>query len=66
VEEPFAISDTNAIWVDHVPGQEFSKGVHERVLAAGRAAGFEPVPLQIYYDRNGRAMFQSFRFKYSH
>jgi len=66
VEEPFAISDANAIWVDHVPGQEFSKGVHERVLAAARRAGLEPGMLQIYYDRNGRAMFESYKFKYSH
>jgi hypothetical protein len=63
VEEPFAISDTDAIWVDHAPGQEFSKGIHERVLAAGRRAGFEPVMLKTYFDRNGRAMFQSFKFR---
>ncbi len=65
-EEPFAISDINAIWVDHVPGQEFSKGVHERVVAAARGAGFEPVLLKIYYDRNGRPMFQAYAFKYNH
>lgn len=65
-EEPFVISDINAIWVDHVPGQEFSKGVHEKVVAAARATGFEPVLLKTYFDRNGRAMFRSYRFKYSH
>jgi hypothetical protein len=57
------LSDPNAIWVDHTPGQEFSKGVHERVLAAARSAGFEPVVQQIYYDRNGRAVFRSFKFR---
>ena len=62
-EEPFVISDTNAIWVDHVPDQEFSKGVHERVVAAARSAGFESVVLKTYFDRNGRAMFQSFQFR---
>jgi Dolichyl-phosphate-mannose-protein mannosyltransferase len=66
VEEPFAISDTNAIWVDHAPDQEFLKGIHERVVAAGRHAGFKPVMLKTYFDRNGRAMFQSYKFKYSH
>jgi NADPH-dependent 2,4-dienoyl-CoA reductase/sulfur reductase-like enzyme len=65
-QEPIAIFDTNAIWVDHASGQEFSKDVHERVLAAGRAAGFEPVLLKTYSDRNGRAMFQSYKFEYSH
>jgi hypothetical protein len=63
VDEPFVVSDINAIWVDHTPGQEFSKGVHERVLAAARSAGFEPVMQQIYYDRNGRAIFRSFKFR---
>jgi 4-amino-4-deoxy-L-arabinose transferase-like glycosyltransferase len=62
-EEPFVVSDTNAIWVDHTPGREFSKGVDERVLAAARSEGFEPVMMQTYYDRNGRAMFQSFKFR---
>jgi hypothetical protein len=63
VEEPFVFSDTNAIWVDHTSGHEFSKGVHDRVLAAARNTGFEPVMLKTYYDRNGRAMFQSFKFR---
>jgi hypothetical protein len=63
VEDPFVFSDMNAIWVDHAPGREFSKGVHDRVLAAARSAGFEPLMLQIYYDRNGRAMLQAFRFR---
>jgi hypothetical protein len=63
VDDPFDVSDTNAIWVDHSPGHEVSKGVHERVLAAARSAGFEPVMLKTYYDRNGRAMFQTFNFK---
>jgi hypothetical protein len=57
------LSDANAIWVDHTPGREFSKGVHDRVLAAAQSAGFEPVMLKTYYDRNGRAMFQSFKFR---
>jgi hypothetical protein len=63
VEEPFDVADTNAVWVDHMPAYEVSKGVHERVLAAARSAGFEPVMLQIYYDRNGRGMFQTFKFR---
>jgi hypothetical protein len=41
--------------------------MHERVLAAAKSAGFEPEILKLYYDRNGRAMFQSYKFRfYSH
>jgi 4-amino-4-deoxy-L-arabinose transferase-like glycosyltransferase len=67
VEDPIPdlsiLSDANAIWVDHTPGHEFSKGLHERVLATARSAGYAPVKLDIYYDRNGRAMFQTFKFR---
>jgi hypothetical protein len=63
VEEPFVVSDANAIWADHTPGHEVSKGVHDRVLAAAQSAGLEPVMLKTYYDRNGRAMFQTFKFR---
>jgi hypothetical protein len=61
--DSFVVSDANAIWVDHTAGHESLKGVHERVLAAAASAGFEPVMLKTYYDRNGRPMFQSYRFK---
>jgi hypothetical protein len=56
------LSDANAIWVDRTPGHEISKGVHQRVLEAARRAGFEPVMLQTYCDRNGRPIFQTFGF----
>jgi hypothetical protein len=65
--ETFAAADANAIWVDHTAGHEALKGMHERVLAAAKSAGFEPEILKLYYDRNGRAMFQSYKFRfYSH
>jgi hypothetical protein len=62
VDDPFDVSDTNAIWVDHTARYEVSKGVHERVLAVARI-GFELVMLNTYYNRNGRAMFQTFKFR---
>lgn len=62
IEEPFKFADTHAVWVDHVAGQEFSKGIHDRVVAAARAAGLEPVILKTYQDRNGRPMLQTFKF----
>jgi hypothetical protein len=61
--DSFVASDANAIWVDHTAGHESLKGVHERVLAEAVRAGFEPRMLKIYYDRNGRAMFQSYKFR---
>jgi hypothetical protein len=62
-EDTFVVSDANAIWVDHTAGHEAFKDAHARVLAAARSAGFEPEILKIYYDRNGRAMFQSYKFR---
>jgi len=56
------LSDAGAIWVEHTPGHEIWKGVNERVLNAAGRAGFEPVMLQTYYDRNGRPIFQTLRF----
>ncbi len=56
------LSDASAIWVDHTPAFEVSKGIHHRILDAARRAGFEPVMLQTYCDRNGRPVFQTFSF----
>jgi hypothetical protein len=61
--DSFVVSDANAIWVDHTAGHESLKGVHERILSEAARAGFEPVMLKIYYDRNGRGMFQSYKFR---
>jgi hypothetical protein len=55
-------SDGAAIWVEHTSGNETFKDVNEHVLAAARRAGFEPVPLGTYCDRNGRTIFQTLRF----
>jgi hypothetical protein len=56
------LSDRKAIWVEHVPGHEMSHGVNDRIRDATHRAGFEPVMLQTYYDRNGRAIFQTLQF----
>jgi hypothetical protein len=56
------LSDEKAIWVEHTPGQEFFKGAHDRVFDAAKQAGFSAEMLGTYYDRNGRAVFQTFRF----
>lgn len=56
------LADPKAIWVEHTPGHEILPGVNERVLNGARRAGFDPVMLQMYYDRNGRAIFQTLQF----
>jgi hypothetical protein len=55
-------SDRKAVWVEHVQGHEISPGVNDRIRLAAHRAGFEPVMLQTYYDRNGRAIFQALHF----
>jgi hypothetical protein len=57
-----AFSDEKTIWVEHVPGHESWPGVNDRVRDAAQRTGLEGRMLQIYYDRNGRAMFQTLRF----
>jgi len=56
------LADEKAIWVEHMPGHEVFKGANDHVLNAAREAGFSPVMLDTFYDRNGRAIFQTLRF----
>jgi hypothetical protein len=56
------LSDGKAVWLEHARGHEATPGINKTIFNAARAAGFKPVMLETYYDRNGRAMFQSFRF----
>jgi dolichyl-phosphate-mannose-protein mannosyltransferase len=54
--------DANAIWVEHAPGSEVSQGINDRLLRVTRDAGLEQVMLGTFCDRNGRPVFQTFRF----
>ncbi len=56
------LADPQAIWVEHAPGHEISKGVNRRLLNSARSAGFDPLLLNTFYDRHGRAVFQIYRF----
>jgi 4-amino-4-deoxy-L-arabinose transferase-like glycosyltransferase len=56
------LADPNAIWIEHAPGYEIRAGVNGRVLDGARKAGYEPVMLGTYHDRNGRAVFETLRF----
>ena len=56
------LADLQALWIGHTDGyQEFS-GVNSRVLAATAAAGFHKLPVTTISDRNGRPVFELFRF----
>ena len=54
--------DDHAIWVEHTPGSEVSKGINDRLLRVAQTAGLEQVVVGTYCDRNGRPIFQTFRF----
>lgn len=55
------LADSKAVWVEHTAGHENPPGANGRFLNAARRAGFDPVTLQTYYDRNGRPMFRTLR-----
>jgi len=60
------LADGGAIWVEYTPGNEITPGINDRLLQSARGAGFEPVPLEIFNDRNGRPIFQTLRFVARH
>ena len=56
------LADPQALWIGHTDGyQEFS-GVNTRLQAATSAAGFRKIPVTTISDRNGRPVFELFRF----
>ncbi len=52
----------DAIWIGHTPEFEQRPQVTETIAAAARAVGFEKQIIQTVPDRNGRAVFEIFRF----
>ncbi len=57
------IVDPHALFVDHIPALEEFRGAGARLEAAARLKGFEKIPMRTVADRNGRAIFQVFRFQ---
>jgi hypothetical protein len=57
------IVDPHALFVDHIPGLEQFRGAGARLEAAARSKGYEKIPMQTIADRNGRAIFQVFRYQ---
>ncbi len=57
-----AISDPGHVFVNHVAGQEAFQSVGERLSGFAHQAGYQRVPLETISDRNGRPVFELFRF----
>ncbi len=51
------------VWIGHTPEYQQRAGGNERVVDGARLAGFEKQVIQTVPDRNGRAVFEIFRFK---
>jgi hypothetical protein len=57
------IVDPNALFVDHLPALEEFRGAGARLEVAARSKGCEKILVRTVADRNGRAIFQVFRFQ---
>lgn len=59
------ISSPDHIFIGHTEGNEFFPGSHSRLQAAAENAGYRKELIRVISDRNGRAIFQVFRFNES-
>ena len=50
------------VWIGHTPEFQQWAGVNERIKRVARAAGFEKQMIETVPDRNGRPVFEIFRF----
>jgi hypothetical protein len=50
------------VWIGHTPEYQQIAGVNERIVQAARSAGFEKQIIKTVPDRNGRPVFEIFRF----
>ncbi len=50
------------VWIGHTPQYQQTAGANERIVQAARAAGFEKQLIKTVPDRNGRPVFEIFRF----
>jgi hypothetical protein len=57
------LADPHALFVDHLPALEIFRGVGAHLEAIARSEGYEEIPIRTVADRNGRAIFQVFRFQ---
>ncbi len=57
------LSNTGALFVNHVPSREYFKGTDERLQAVARSDGFARQTIRTIQDSNGRPQFEVFRFE---
>jgi hypothetical protein len=50
------------VWIGHTPQFQQWAGANERIVRVARAAGFEKKMIETVPDRNGRLVFEIFRF----
>jgi 4-amino-4-deoxy-L-arabinose transferase-like glycosyltransferase len=56
------LSDSDAIWLSHVPGREAFQGVDAHLDRFASQAGYRREPIRTITDSNGRPVYQIFRF----
>jgi hypothetical protein len=57
------VSDPRAAFVAHIDGYAYFPQQRALLEDAAASGGYEEVPIEIIYDRNGRATFDVFRFR---
>jgi hypothetical protein len=57
------VSDPRAAFVAHTAVYSYFPQQRALLEDAASSAGYEEVPIEIIYDRNGRATFDVFRFR---
>ena len=57
------LKDPRALWLGHTDGNEQFPGVNAGVLAFAQREGYRKTPVQTYYDRNGRPVFETFHLR---
>jgi hypothetical protein len=50
------------VWIGHMPEFQQKTGGTERIVQSARSAGFEKELIETIPDRNGRPVFEIFRF----
>ncbi len=55
------LRDSQVLWLSHTDGNEQFAGTNAKLAAFALKNGYREEPVSLYYDRNGRAVFQTFR-----
>jgi hypothetical protein len=55
------LKDSQVLWLSHTDDNEQFPGTNAKLAAFALRNGYREEPVSLYYDRNGRAVFQTFR-----